>query len=379
MINKDRLYATFMELCTIDSEPTRECLMADSLRERLTGLGFTVEEDTTGEKIGGNAGNLIARLDGTGPGKPLLFSCHMDRVVPGIGVKPHIDGEFIVSDGTTVLGADDAAGLAAILEGVTILKEGGIPHPPLEIVLTVAEELALVGSRHFDTDQLTARSGFVLDAAGKVGEIVVQAPEKVNFKAVFHGRSAHAGFDPEHGVSAIQMAGVAVSRMQLLRIDPETTANIGSISASGPTNIVPNRCELQGEVRSLEPEKLRAWIDSMTSAMESAAAESGGAVEITVDSHYPAYRLPEDAEPVQRAARAARRIGAPVRFKSSGGGSDANIYNSRGVPTVVLSCGYEKVHTTEERIPLEQLAKLMEWVMAIIVDSPDRQHEKENA
>jgi tripeptide aminopeptidase len=182
MINKQRLYARFLELCAIDSEPTRERLLADRLKESLSELGFTVTEDDTGDRIGGNAGNLIARLAGTGPGEPLLFSCHMDRVVPGVGVKPRIEGEFIVSDGTTVLGADDASGLAAILEGVTTLKELQRPHPPLELVLTVAEELALVGSSHLDTGQLSARSGFVLDACGPVGEIVVQAPEQVKFQ-----------------------------------------------------------------------------------------------------------------------------------------------------------------------------------------------------
>lgn len=372
MIDKERLYSRFMELCAIDSEPTRERLLADRLKELLTEVGFTVTEDGTAEKIGGTAGNLIARLAGTAPGAPLLFSCHMDRVVPGVGVKPRIEGEFIVSDGTTVLGADDGAGLAAILEGVTTLREQESPHPPIELVLTVAEELALTGSRHFDTDQLSARSGFVLDAGGPVGEIVVQAPEQVKFLAVFHGRSAHAGFAPEQGVSAIQIAGVAISRMQLLRIDPETTANIGSICTVGPTNIVPDRCELHGEVRSLDSTRLRTQIDALTHTMESAAAEYGGTVELSVVPCYPTYKLEEESEPVQRAARAARRIGVPVRFKSTGGGSDANIFNNRGVPSVVLSCGYEKVHTTEEQIPLNQLVLLTEWVLAIIDDGVAR-------
>ena len=368
MINKERLCSRFMELCNIDSEPTRERLLADRLKELLSELGFTVTEDDTGEKIGGNAGNLLARLAGAGPGEPLLFSCHMDRVVPGVGVKPRIEGDIIVSNGSTVLGADDAAGLAALLEGFTTLREQQVSHPPIELVLTVAEEMALVGSTHFDTTQIVARSGFVLDAGGPVGEIVVQAPEQVKFKAVFHGRSAHAGIAPEQGVSAIQMAGVAISRMQLLRIDPETTANIGSISTVGPTNIVPDRCALEGEARSLDPAKLRVQIETLTEAMQSAAAEYGGTVEIVVVPCYPAYKLAEDAEPVQRAVRAARRIGVPVRFKPTGGGSDANIFNSRGVPSVVLSCGYEKVHTTEERIPLAQLVLLTEWVMAIVDD-----------
>lgn len=368
MIDKERLYSRFMELCAIDSEPTRERLLADRLTGLLTELGCTVREDDTGKKIGGSAGNLIARLEGTGPGEPLLFSCHMDRVVPGVGVKPRIEGEFIVSDGATVLGADDAAGLAAVLEGLTTLRERGVPHPPIELVFTVAEELALVGSGHLAIDQLAARCGFVLDASGPVGEIVVQAPEQAKIHAVFHGRSAHAGFVPEQGVSAIQAAAAAITRMKLLRIDAETTANIGSIHAAGPTNIVADRCELQAEARSLDPAKLRAQVAGMTEAMEGAAKEFGGSVEIRVVPCYPAYRLAEEAEPAQRAARAAGRIGVPARFKATGGGSDANIFNSRGIPAVVLSCGYEKVHTTEERIALDQLALLAEWVAAIVAD-----------
>ena len=368
MIDRDRLYAIFMELCAIDSEPTRERLLADRLREILTELGCTVTEDETGEKIGGTAGNLIARLEGTGPGEPLLLSCHMDRVVPGIGVKPRIEGEFIISDGTTVLGADDVAGLAAVLEGVMVLRERNIPHPPLEIVLTVAEELALLGSGYLDTGRLMSRCAFFLDAGGPVGEIVVQAPEQAKINAVFHGKSAHAGFNPEHGISAIQIAAAAVGRMKLLRIDAETTANIGSIMATGPTNIVVERCEMQAEARSLDPVKLRAQVAAMTDAMEGAAREYGGSVDISVVSCYQAYKLAEDAAPAQRAARAALGIGVPVRFKATGGGSDANIFNRRGIPSVVLSCGYEKVHTTAERIALKQLALLAQWVVAIVAD-----------
>ena len=371
MINHNRLFTTFMELCAIDSEPTRERLMGDRLTEMLATLGFVVSEDDTGKKIGGSAGNLYARLEGTAAGEALLFSCHMDRVVPGVNVKPRIEGDYIVSDGTTVLGADDASGLAALLEGITVLKETGKAHPTIELVLTVAEELSLVGSRHFDTTQVTSRTGFVLDAGGNVGEIVLQAPEHIKFKAVFHGRSAHAGFAPEQGISAIQIAATAISRMGLLRIDAETTANIGSISAIGPTNIVQDRCELQGEVRSLVPEKVRSHMASLSKVMQSAAAEYAGSVTIETVTSYQAYQLREDSEPVCRAARAAADIGVPVCYKATGGGSDANYFNIRGLPTVVLSCGYEKVHTTAERIPLKQLVLLTDWVLAIIDNGVD--------
>ena len=366
MINTNRLFTSFMELCAIDSEPTSERLMADRLTDILTSLGFTVSEDATGSIIGGNAGNLYARLEGTAAGDGLFFSCHMDRVVPGLGVKPRIEGDYIVSDGTTVLGADDAAGLAALLEAITLLKQNEKDHPTIELVLTVAEELSLVGSRHFDTSQVTSRIGFVLDAGGDVGEIVLQAPEHIKFSALFHGVSAHAGFSPEQGISAIQIAATAITRMGLLRIDADTTANIGSISAIGPTNIVQNRCEIEGEVRSLVPAQAISHMATLTEVMHHGAAEYGGAVTIDTVTSYQAYQLSEESEPVRRAAQAAASLGIPVRYKSTGGGSDANYFNARGLPTVVISCGYERVHTTKERIPLRQLELLTQWVMAIL-------------
>jgi tripeptide aminopeptidase len=365
VINSERLYADFMALCRIDSEPLAERLMADHLKERLTALGFTVGEDRAGTALGGNAGNVFARLEGTVPGEPLLFSCHLDRVSPGVGVKPRIEGDYIVSDGSTVLGADDGAGLAALLEGITALKEQGGGHPPIEVVLSVAEELALLGSSRFDISQVSSHCAFVLDASGPVGEIVVRAPEQVKLRALVGGRKAHAGFAPEQGVSAIQIAAHAITRMRLLRIDPETTANIGSIVAQGPTNIVADHCEVWAEARSLDPAKLQAQVNSMLAAFEGAAEELGGSVEVEVIACYQSYHLDENDLPVRRAASAARKIGLTPRYKSTGGGSDANVFNNKGVPTVVLSCGYEKPHTTDERIALKQLSLLAEWVLSL--------------
>ena len=371
MINRDRLNATFMELCATDTQPGAERPMTDIMRARLAELGFSVTEDSAGTMTGGSSGNLFARLSGTKSEEALLFSCHLDRVAPGLGVKPRIENDCFVSSGDTVLGADDAAGLAALLEAITTLTERNMPYPTIEIILSVAEELGLVGASCFDMGQITAGSGFVLDAEGNVGEIVIQAAEKLNFRAVFHGKSAHAGFAPEDGISAIQMAAAALCRMRLLRVDSETTANIGSISGAGSSNIVPERCELSGEVRSLDSLKLQRQLDDMTCAMETAATEFGGTVEITTELRYPSYKLGEDSPAARRAARAAEALSLPVAFKSTGGGSDANIFNSKGMRAVVLCCGYEKPHTTAERMPLEQLALLAQWVLAIINDGDD--------
>lgn len=367
MINRDRLVALLIDLCRTDSGSRRERQMADKLKGLLADLGFSVEEDSAGSKVGGDAGNLIATLPGTGGGEPLLFSSHMDRVTPGFGVKPRIADDAVVSDGTTILGADDAAGLAAVLEAVRVLQERNIPHPPIELGWTICEEVGLLGARNLDLTRFQAKQGFALDSSGKVGEIVVQAPSQAKLFATFRGKAAHAGVAPEKGISAIQMAAIAIARMKLLRIDAETTANIGSIQAEGPTNIVPEVCKLEAEARSLDPAKLEAQVRNMQDAMESAAELLGGEVKVEVVHSYTAFNLDQSSAPVQKAAAAARLIGATPKLASTGGGSDANIFNGSGIPMAVLGVGYEEIHSTRERMPIDQLVGLAEWVMAIIL------------
>lgn len=366
MVNRDRLVQLLMNLCATDSGSRNERQMADKLKPMLAELGFTVTEDETGAKVGGNAGNLYARLPGTVAGEALLFSSHMDRVTPGLGVKPRIEGNAIVSDGTTILGADDAAGLAAVLEAVRVLKERNLPYPTIELGWTIGEEVGLLGARNLDLSWFTSKVGFALDAGGRVGEIVVKAPSQAKVNATFKGKAAHAGVAPEKGVSAIQIAAVAISRMKLLRIDSETTANIGSIVTEGPTNIVPEACKIVAEARSLSQEKLEKQVADMVGAMESAAAELGGAVEIEVLRSYAAFNLSTDSAPVKRASAAAGKIGVSVSIASTGGGSDANIFNGNGIPMAVLGVGYEEIHSTRERMPIDQLELLAEWTLAII-------------
>lgn len=367
MVNRERITALLMDLCATDSGSKNERLMADKLKPLLQELGFTVHEDDAGSKVGGNAGNLYGRLKGTNPGEPLLFSAHMDRVTPGLGVKPRLENGVIYSDGTTILGADDAAGLAAVLEAVQVLKERNLPHPTIEVGFTIGEEVGLLGARHLNFSWFTSRLGFALDSGGTVGEIVVKAPSQAKLHATFRGKAAHAGVAPEKGISAIQIAAVAISRMKLLRIDAETTANIGSISAEGPTNIVPETCKIVAEARSLDQEKLEAQVADMKRCIEEAARELGGAADVEVLRSYSAFSLSPESAPVQRAARAAEQIGVAVSVTSTGGGSDANLFNGHGIPMAVLGVGYEEIHSTRERMPVDQLVALAAWTLAIIV------------
>lgn len=370
-MTEERIIREFIELVQVDSETKHEQEIAQVLKRKFTELGFQVEEDDSAALTGHGAGNLICTLPAT-PGKvnspKLLFTCHMDTVTPGNGIKPRLDDQgYITSDGTTILGADDKAGIAAVIEGIRVLKEQGLEHGQLQVILTVGEESGLNGSRHMDSKWLDADYGFAMDSNGAIGGIAVAAPSQQRMLITFSGKTAHAGVNPQDGISAITMASRAIARMPLGRIDEETTANIGRFAGGGEskTNIVCDRVEVEAEARSLSKEKLERQVGTMVEACETAATEMGGSVAINSFLLYPSFNFEAEAPIVQLASRALRSIGAePFTFRS-GGGSDANVFNGHGVPTINLSVGYEHIHTTEERIKAEDIIKLGKLFVAL--------------
>lgn len=356
MINQDRLVSTFLELVQIDSPSGQEEEIAQHLMNELKNLGLTVERDATG--------NVIGRLAGEGP--PILLSAHMDTVGPGRGVKPVITNGMITSDGTTILGGDDKSGVAAILEVLQVLVEQGLPHSSLEVILTVSEEIGLIGAKGLDLKGLRAQEGIVLDSGGPIGTIVVSAPSQDKIRAVVHGKTAHAGVEPERGINAIVVASEAIAAMPLGRIDEETTANVGRIQGGTATNIVPDRVEMAGEARSHDERKLKAQVRAMTEALKKAADQHGTTVEIEVDRSYSTFQLIEEDDIVRRATTAAKSLGLTPLLVPSGGGSDANVFNAGGIQTVNISTGMDKVHTTEERLAVDDLVQCAEFLLAVL-------------
>ena len=360
MINQDRLVSTFLELVQIDSPSGQEEEIARHLMAELRSLGLTVEHDPTG--------NVIGRL--AGEGQPILLSAHIDTVEPGKGVKPVIEEGIITSDGTTILGADDKSGVAVILEVLRVLVDQDSPPtklaPPLEVALTVSEEIGLKGAKGLDLATLGAKEGIVLDSGGPIGAIVVSAPSQDTLRAVVHGKTAHAGVEPERGINAIVVASEAIAAMPLGRIDEETTANIGRIQGGMATNIVPDRVEVAGEARSRNEKKLEAQMQAMTDALKKAASRHGATVEVYVDRSYSTFHLSEEDGIVQRAVTAAQTLGLTPFLVPSGGGSDANIFNAAGIATINISTGMDKVHTTEERIAVADMVKSAEFLLAIL-------------
>ena len=367
MVNEKRLIESFMELVKIDSVSREEKEVADFLVQKLKDLGLEVRVDQAGEKVKSNSGNIIARLRGDkNKATPIMFSAHMDTVVPGKNINPICDGEKIVSDGKTILGADDKAAIAALLEALYIIKEKNISHGDIEIVFTICEEIGLHGAKNLDISSLNARMAFVLDCGGQVGEIINAAPSQNSLKIIIHGKAAHAGSNPEEGINAIQVAGFVLSRMKLGRIDEETTTNIGIISGGKATNIIPDEVILEGEVRSRKEEKLEKYTEQLKKIAEDTAQEFKAKAEVKINREYYCYNLSTDDQVVKIAMKAVKDMGLEPLLHPTGGGSDANVFNKKSFPAVDLAIGMEKVHTLEEYILVKNLKNTAEYVLSII-------------
>ncbi len=367
MINEKRLIESFMELVRIDSVSGEEKEVADFLVKKLKDLGLEVRVDQAGEKVKSNSGNIIARLRGNiKKATPIMFSAHMDTVVPGKKINPLVKEEKIVSSGKTILGADDKAAIAALLEALRIIKENNIPCGDIEIVFSICEEIGLKGAKNLDIFSLNAQMGFVLDAGGQVGKIITTAPSQNSLQIIIYGKSAHAGSNPEEGINAIQVAGFALSRMKLGRIDEETTANIGIISGGKATNIVPDKVTLKGEVRSRNEEKLEKYTERLKKITEDTAREFKAKAEVKINREYYCYNLSPGDQVVKISMKAAKDMGLQPELCPSGGGSDANVFNKKSFPSVVLAIGMEKVHTVDEYILVKNLKKTVEYVLSII-------------
>ena len=364
--NTQRLVDQFIAMAKISSPSRQEGRLAAYLKPELEALGFTVEFDNAGELAGGDTGNLIATLAGDPDIEPIVLSCHMDTVTPCIGVTPIIEDGVIRSDGTTILGGDDKAGIAAILEGVRRIRERGVRHGLIQAVFTICEEVGMHGAMGLDYSKIRAKRAFILDADGPIGQILVRGPAKDAIQAVIHGRSAHAGLKPEAGISAIQVAARAIDRMRLLRIDEETTANLGQITGGGATNIVTDRVELTAEARSLSNEKLDAQRAHMKACFEEAAHQFGATVEVNIERSYFAFSLDADEPVVRHCTTAIRHLGLTPTLTSTGGGSDCNVFNRHGMKAIDLSIGMTDVHTCKESLRIDDLELTARLVEALI-------------
>lgn len=365
MINNERLLKTFLEYIQIDSESKNEAAFAARVAQDLKEIGCEVYVDDHKDQTESNTGNLYATLPGNAEGEAIVFSAHMDTVVPGVGIEPVVENGLIYSKGETILGGDDKSGVVAVVEAMRTIVEKGLPHPTIQAVFTVCEEIGLRGSLSVEYDKLVGGKVVVLDSGGNTGHIVTAAPGQYKLDATVVGRRAHAGVAPEEGISAIQVMSEAIAQMKLLRIDEETTANIGTITAQYPTNIVPEQCSIIAEARSRNDEKLEAQVQHMMACLKDACDKYGATLDAKLEKAYSAYAYGNEDPFVQEVMAACKKLGLEPHTEASGGGSDANNFNANGVKAVNLGTGMAKAHTTQEEITVKNLEDTAALVLAL--------------
>jgi tripeptide aminopeptidase len=377
-INRNRLADTFRQLVQIDSPSREEGTVADWIKRTLKEeIKADVIEDQSRNQTGSESGNIIVRIPGTEKVVPLFFNAHLDTVEPGRGIKAIFKDGIFQSDGMTVLGSDDKAAVAILIEVARLLKEHRVSHGPIEFLFTVCEEIGLLGAKSLDPALLEARAGYALDLSDT--EVLTnQAPCAIRFKVRVVGKAAHAGLNPELGINAIQVAARALAEVPLGRIDEYTTANVGLIHGGKATNIVPEEVELEGEVRSHDPQKLREVQDQVFGTFHRVAQDfkplknqsrnnSGlPLIKTEVIDDYPLMSVSEEHPLITTAAKAAKGLGRKLRLDMTGGGSDANIFNAKGLATVIMGIGMQDIHTTSEHISLDDMVATAEFVLEII-------------
>ncbi len=380
-VNRQRMIDLFFSLVQIDSPSKKEVDVALFIEKLLAGTGAKVWQDDAGEKIGGNCGNLHIRIPARKSGSgAVLFSAHMDTVMPGLGIKPRLDGNVIRSDGTTVLGADDKAGVTAILEMLQCIHESEMPHGPIEVIFDVAEEIGLMGANVVDLSQVEAKFAIVLDGE-EMDQIIYKSPSANRMLYEIEGIAAHAGMRPENGISAIEVFAEAVSNMKLGRLDEETTANIGTVESGRATNIVADHLTARAEVRSHSVEKLEAQTKAMSEAFNRAVAKFERMIDgqlrravfkESIKREFKAMHVPTDSIPFQIVSEAGHTLGLDMKPLAIGGGTNANVYNEKGLPAVVIGCGMKEEHTTSEHVLVDDLVKAAQLCLAILQKNHER-------
>jgi len=356
----------FTELAALPSPPGEERAVADLVVQYLRDCGLEVDEDDCGAQIGSSMGNLYTRIEPTAAGEPLLLCAHLDTVPPTAAIEPVVEDGIVRNAAGTILGADDKAAVAAMLEATRLILAERRSHAGIELLFTPKEEVGLVGAYAFDHTRLHARTGYVYDQAAPIGVVILGAPYSQSLEVTFHGRAAHSGMHPEDGRSAIAAAARAISEFRLGRVDEDSTANVGTISGGTATNIVPEWCTFVAEARSQDERKLADLIQEMQDAITFAAGVADCDVETKARKSYRGYRFAKSDRAVALAAKALTRRGHAVTYELSGGAADANVFNERGLECVNLANGMTDIHTPTEHIAVAALEEMVEVTLALV-------------
>ena len=367
VIDEQRLIDLFLELTSIDAVSLNERKIADVVKKKIVNLNEEPYEDNCFEIIGGNAGNIFFTVSGDDSKTPILFVAHLDTVSPGINKKPKVHNGRIVSESDTVLGADDIGGVSAILDAIRILKEYNIPHRPIEVLFTVAEEIYVKGSKNFDYSKIKSKEAYVLDLSGQIGKASLREPTLISFKYVVNGKAAHAGFEPEKGINAISIFAEAVTKIKQGRIDDETTVNIGVVNGGTVTNAVAQNVSFEGKIRSFVHDNALKQLEEIKNIFITVAKKYGGTISIEKEEvNLVAYNVKKEEQVVKNYINALEKLDITPQFTETFGGSDNNSLRQNGINGIVLASAMENAHTVDEYCEIDSLVKLLKIVLSLV-------------
>ena len=368
---KDRLLEDFVRLCEIRSPSREERAVADAVTADLRALGLEVHEDHTRGDTGSESGNLFARIaPPPGSDRSILLCAHLDTVPLAAPVEVLVEEGVATNANEGILGADNKAAVAVIIAAARRLAQGDAPVG-VEILFTTCEELALQGAKAFDTGSLRSQFGFVFDHASPIGELILAAPTYYAIEARFRGQAAHAGLCPEKGRNAIAAAAAGVAALELGRLDPGTTANVGKIEGGSAANVVADRCRVELEARSLDAARAAVVTSQIVDTLTRAASDGECDVDLLVDELFRGFRIARTAEPVQVACAALEGLGIEPVPISTGGGSDANAFHARGFQCLNVANGTAGAHQPDESVSVHALETMLDVVLGIVAQSAE--------
>jgi len=364
MINTERLIETFSRYVACDSETGREREMCELVEGELSALGLALTRDEVGPQCGSDGWNLYGYLPGEG--EPILFSSHFDTVPPGVGVRAVVEGGVIRSAGDTILGADAKAGIAAIHEALTVLREQGLAHRPVELLFTVCEEVGLLGAKYADYSKIKSREAVVLDSNAP-GEMINQGPAKLTLHVEITGKSAHAALAPDRGINAVKAAAAAIAKIPTGYVGEDTVMNVANFLAPGKSNVVPEKASFDIDMRALDKQTLQRHFHHVEAAVREACESIGATWEIRTNWQTEAFFVPLSSPVIARLRQVYDGLGVVSKVDKTFGGSDATfLFTCGGIDAINIGTGMTDVHSTDEHITVADLELLARVVLGMM-------------
>ncbi|MBN2852273.1 MAG: M20/M25/M40 family metallo-hydrolase [Clostridia bacterium] len=361
-----RVVNEFLQLVVLDNPSKDERKVADYILARLKELGYGAYEDQAYLVTGGNTGNIICKIEGNPDKDKVMFLSHMDSVMPCNGKVPVINDIYIESSKNTILGSDDLSGVASMLELAAALANKEVTGGDVYLIFTISEEIGLLGAKNLDLSKINADYAYVLDSGGDIGTASISAPSHISFTVKIRGKAAHAGMEPEKGINAMVVASKAIAKMQIGRIDEETTCNLGVIKGGNAKNIVCEEIIIDGECRSRNEEKLNLVYNDIMTVFQDTVNENHCTIDISSTKEYSSFLISDEDEALIKFEKACQLMNLPFKKEHGGGGSDTNIIYSKGIKALNISTGMDKVHSVEERIKIDDLFKISELIKIIV-------------